>query len=75
MLDIPEEHGNISDDTIKGIYLTEEIEQEHLEPLIELPPRRSGIERQPTTRYSTIEHVMLGDGKELETYLEVVLHE
>ena len=37
--------------------------------------RRSTRERQPSTRYSASEYVMLTDGEEPENYQEVLSHE
>ena len=52
----------------------EQADEDNLESLDELQLRRSTRERQPSTRYSFTEYMMITDGGEPEPYQEVMSH-
>ena len=61
--------------TVENDGLKQQQEQATSELPIETQLRRSTRERQPSRRYTSDEYLLFSDGRELENYQEVLLHD
>ena len=65
---------NEDDLIVDDVEPAKQVDEELPLPPYEPPLRRSTKERQPSTRYTPNEYVMLTDGGEPKTYQEAILH-